>query len=264
MADLVSMHRDKAKKCLDRNHGSAEEKEAPLGEDEGSSLSMVPMASQETEQESARSQDYEFMMMMIITMMMMMMMMMMMTIHTVEHDEPLSTLPESRIQKTEATRRLRLRKGITIDSGAANNVMPRRMIRKKTAIRPSPSSIKGVNYIAANNGRIPNEGEFDFSFVTQEGHNETMVFQVAEVNKALGAVSYLVDNGYQVIFDKDLVTGRDLSYMRHKASGRTTRYRRDRNIWVLDAMIELDKEEKNEKPFHRPAWAIAEVNRKMP
>jgi hypothetical protein len=44
-----------------------------------------------------------------------------------------------------------------------------------------------------------------------------------------------------------------LSYMRHKASGRTTRYRRDRNIWVLDAMIEPDKEEKNEKPFHRPA-----------
>ena len=80
-----------------------------------------------------------------------------------------------------------------------------------------------------------------------------MVFQVAEVNTALGAVSYLVDSGYQVIFDKDLVTGRDLSYMRHKASGRTTRYRRDRNIWVLDAMIEPDKEEKNEKPFHRPA-----------
>ena len=76
---------------------------------------------------------------------------------------------------------------------------------------------------------------------------------MADVNKALGAVSYFVDNGYQVIFDKDLTTGRDLSYMRHKASGRTTRYRHDRGIWVLDAMIELDKEEKHEKPFRRPA-----------
>ena len=210
-----------------------------LGEDEGSSVSMAPVASQV-------SQDYELMMMML-------MMMMMITSNAVEHDEPLSTLPESKIQKIDATKRLRLRKGITIDSGAANNVMPRRMIRKKTAIRPSPSSIKGMHYIAANNGRIPNEGEFDFSFVTQEGHNETMVFQVAEVNKALGAVSYLVDNGYQVIFDKDLATDRDLSYMRHKASGRTTRYRRDRNIWVLDATVEHDKEENSEKPFHRPA-----------
>ena len=211
-----------------------------LGEDEGSSVSMAPVASQV-------SQDYELMMMML------MMMMMMITSNAVGHDEPLSTLPESKIQKIDATKRLRLRKGITIDSGAANNVMPRRMIRKKTAIRPSPSSIKGMHYIAANNGRIPNEGEFDFSFVTQEGHNETMVFQVAEVNKALGAVSYLVDNGYQVIFDKDLATDRDLSYMRHKASGRTTRYRRDRNIWVLDATVEHDKEENSEKPFHRPA-----------
>ena len=210
-----------------------------LGEDEGSSVSMAPVASQV-------SQDYELMMMML-------MMMMMITSNAVGHDEPLSTLPESKIQKIDATKRLRLRKGITIDSGAANNVMPRRMIRKKTAIRPSPSSIKGMHYIAANNGRIPNEGEFDFSFVTQEGHNETMVFQVAEVNKALGAVSYLVDNGYQVIFDKDLATDRDLSYMRHKASGRTTRYRRDRNIWVLDATVEHDKEENSEKPFHRPA-----------
>ena len=89
--------------------------------------------------------------------------------------------------------------------------------------------------------------------MTREGHDETIVFQVAEVNKALGAVSYLVDNGYQVIFDKDLATGRDLSYMRQKSSGRTTRFRRDRNIWVLDAMIKHDKEEKDEKPFHRPA-----------
>ena len=162
---------------------------------------------------------------MVMMMRMMIMMMILMIIRAAmsatakatakELDEPLSTLPESKIQKTERTKRLRLRKGITIDSGAANNVMPRRMIRRNTNIRPSPSSIKGVYYIAANNGRILNEGEFDFSFVTQEGHNETMVFQVAEVYKALGAVSYLVDNGYQVIFDKDLATGRDLSYTRH-------------------------------------------------
>ena len=214
---------------------------------------MIKNRNYKKEDDENKNDDHGYRRHVILMMVMIIMMMIIVTIRTVEHDELLSTLPESRIQKTEATRRLRLRKGITIDSGAANNVMPRRMIRKKTAIRPSPSSIKGVNYIAANNGRIPNEGEFDFSFVTQEGHNETMVFQVAEVNNALGAVSYLVDNGYQVIFDKDLATGRDLSYMRHKASGRTTRYRRDRNIWVLDAMIEPDKEEKNEKPFHRPA-----------
>ena len=80
-----------------------------------------------------------------------------------------------------------------------------------------------------------------------------MVFQVAEVNKALGSVIYLVDNAYKVIFDKDAASGRDLSHMIHKASGRTTRYRRDRNIWVLDALIESNNKETPEKPFHREA-----------
>ena len=112
------------------------------------------------------------------------------------------------------------------------------MVRRKDRIRPSPSSLKGEHYVAANNGRIPNEGEVDFEFITPDGHQEKMVFQIAEVNKALGSVSYLVDNGYRVAFDKDIATGKDLSFMIHKPSGRTTRFRRDRNVWVLNAIVE--------------------------
>ena len=137
-------------------------------------------------------------------------------------------------------KRLKLRRGITMDSGAANNVMPRRMVRNPSAIRPSPSSRKGVHYVTANDGRIPNEGEIDFSFTTQEGNGENFVVQIAEVNKFLGSISYLVDQGFRVTFDKDAATGRDLSMMVHKLSGRTSRFRRDRNIWILDAMIEAD------------------------
>ena len=111
------------------------------------------------------------------------------------------------MDEPNGSRRLKLRKGITIDSGAASNVMPRRMVRRKDRIRPSPSSLKGVQYVAANNGRIPNEGEVDFEFITPGGHQEKIVFQIAEVNKALGSVSYLVDNGYRVAFDEDAATG---------------------------------------------------------
>ena len=57
--------------------------------------------------------------------------------------------------------------------------------------------------MAANNGRIPNEGELDLGFQTSEGTPEAMTFQIAEVNKALGSISYLVDHGYKVVFDKD-------------------------------------------------------------
>ena len=80
-----------------------------------------------------------------------------------------------------------------------------------------------------------------------------MVFQIAEVNKALGSISYLVDNGYTVTFDKDLRTGKDISMMLHKESGRRTRFRRERNIWVLDVIVEEECEEQNGKPFQRQA-----------
>ena len=116
----------------------------------------------------------------------------------VEHDKDLFRFAEesAEVQRTlqPTTKMIKLKRGITIDSGAANNVMPRRMVRNKKMIRASPSSKRGVHYVAANGGRIPNEGEFDFEFSTQEGHEESMIFQIAEVNKALGAVSYLVGN----------------------------------------------------------------------
>ena len=133
-----------------------------------------------------------------------------------------------------------------MDSGAANNVMPRRMVRDKKGIRPSKGSMSGVHYVAANNGRTPNEGEHDFEFMMSEGDEEMMTFQVAEVNKALGSISYLVDKGYKVVFDQDEATGKDVSYMLNKKTGKCVRFRRERNVWILDAYIPAD-----EAPFQR-------------
>ena len=47
--------------------------------------------------------------------------------------------------------KLRLKRGITMDSGAGNNVMPRRMVMRKSDIRESEGSRNGVHYVAANN-----------------------------------------------------------------------------------------------------------------
>ena len=146
------------------------------------------------------------------------------------------------------TRKMRLKRGITMDSGAANNVMPKRMITKRNKIRPSPGSIKGTHYVAANNGRIPNEGEYDFEFETNEGQKKSLCFQVAEVNKALGSISYLVDHDYRIVFDKDEESGVDISSMVHKPTGTVTRFRRQKNVWILDAIIEAE-----ETPFPRRA-----------
>ena len=144
---------------------------------------------------------------------------------------------------------MKLRRGITVDSGASANVMPKRMLRKQK-MRPSPGSRRGAHYLAANNGRIANEGECDFKFQTVEGNKQNLTFQIAEVNKALGAVSYLVDDGYRVIFDKDEKTGHDLSMMIHKKTGVTSRFRRERNVWILDVLVDA---EDSDDDFHRHA-----------
>ena len=146
--------------------------------------------------------------------------------------------------------KLKLKKGITMDSGAGNNVMPRRMVIKKSEIRESEGSRRGVHYVAANDGRIPNEGEYDLNFSTVEGQEQCLTFQIAEVNKALCAVSNLVDNGFRVVFDKNMKTNQDTSHMLHKETGVTTRYRRTRNVWVLDAFIDGETNNKDQS-FHR-------------
>ena len=157
-----------------------------------------------------------------------------------------ATLPA----RKAGVRRLRMVRGMTVDSGAADNVIPRRMVKgKNNRIRPSPGSRRGVHYVSASNERIPNEGECDFGFSTRDGQEQTYTFQIAEVNKALCAVSYLVDKGNQVIFDQDEVTGMDTSRIVNKKTGKVIQLVRDRNVWTIDAYVDEDV---NEGPgFHR-------------
>ena len=126
-----------------------------------------------------------------------------------------------------------------MDSGAHDNVIPRRMLRGRARIRPSAASKAGIHYVAANNGRIANEGEADFAFRTTEGNDLEWTFQVAEVNKALASVSALVDANCRATFDRDEVTKADISFIYNKTTGVSTKLRRERNVWVLDAWIDV-------------------------
>ena len=114
-------------------------------------------------------------------------------------------------------------------------------------MRPSKASEAGVHYVAANNGRIPNEGEADLEFKSAEGHPHSWTFQIAEVNKVLAAVSALVDSGCRVVFDRDAKTGSDISFIVDKATGVETKLRRENNVWVVDAWVEDTDED-----FRRP------------
>ena len=162
-------------------------------------------------------------------------------------DRDLLVLPSDRkrtpVMSTKVGgRRLKMSRGITVDSGAADNVMPRKLLRKWMRVRPSKASKAGVHYVAANDARIPNEGEVDFEFQTKDGQKHSWLFQVAGVNKVLASVSSLVDTGHVVTFEKDDATGVDLSFITHKASGRSIKMRRERNVWTIDTFVDEDQD----------------------
>ena len=134
---------------------------------------------------------------------------------------------------------MKMTRGITVDSGGADPVMPRRMFRgRNNQIRPSAGSKAGVHHIAADNARIRNEGEAALNFTTAEGNKESWTFQIAAVNAVLCAVSYLVDHRMRVIFDQDEKTGVDTSHIFNKKTGTTTKMKRERNVWTTEAFID--------------------------
>ena len=86
-----------------------------------------------------------------------------------------------------------MKRGITMDSGAGDNVFPNRMVSTRR-IRISPGQRQGLHYVGPTSHRIPNLGEVDLDFMTLEGHDESWVCQIADVNKPLGAISDRVDH----------------------------------------------------------------------
>ena len=123
-----------------------------------------------------------------------------------------------------------------MDSGAGANVIPRRMINSNR-VKPSAGFIRGLCFVAANDGKIPNEGGVELEFSTLEGTDENWTFQVAGANKPLGSIADRVDNRCRVVYDKDDETGQDLSYLYNKATKKITEMRREGNVWKIDAIV---------------------------
>ena len=121
-------------------------------------------------------------------------------------------------------------RGITIDSGAAESVIPSNLA-PQFPITATDASKAGVNYVAANGGKLPNQGEKKITFSTREGVTRNMTFQVAPVSKPLGSVSRIMHQGNRVVFDEEG------SYIMHKATGQTMELKEKDGVCVLDAWL---------------------------
>ena len=129
---------------------------------------------------------------------------------------------------------MRVRNGITMDSGCSVFVMPSDWLTM-FALEESAGSRSGQTYTAAAKGGKPilNEGQRTIKFFTQEGEKKKVTCQVAGVNKILASVALICDNGNHVIF-------RDVGgEIVNDKTGAVTPFRRHGNIYVLDAWIPL-------------------------
>ena len=175
----------------------------------------------------------------------MIMMMMMTTCAGTEEDElsrhlgPLGSEKKSTPTWRKSTRDylaglIKLPRGITVDSGAADSVFPCSWVRK-ALMRASAGSLAGLFYVAASGQKLNNLGEFLFKFVTPDGSEASIMFQLADINKPLASVAHLTDLGYCVVFNRH--NGRDVSYLLHKATNQYLKMRRERGVFVIDAYL---------------------------
>ena len=124
----------------------------------------------------------------------------------------------------------RIRKGLTVDSGAADHVMPVGWLIL-LAVLQSVGQRMGLHYVAADGTRIPNVGQQLVKFMTVDGTWCELMFQLAAINKPLVSVSKLIEQGYKVIFDEDK------SYIIHKKSKKIIKMRKEKGVFVVDAYI---------------------------
>ena len=105
-----------------------------------------------------------------------------------------------------------------VDSGAVHSVTPPGLFPGPTV--PSPWSMAGRGYRAANGSAIANLGQVAVRFCTAEGDRCAIPFQVAAVDQPLLSVAHLAAAGNRVELDNtkgrvvNLATGRSIALER--------------------------------------------------
>lgn len=122
---------------------------------------------------------------------------------------------------------------ITIDSGAAESVMPKNFL-PGLAIEPA-SGMKGqAKYVAANGSRMGNYGQKKVPLRTNMGGNkQAITFQVTDVTKPLAAVSRIVEKGNVVQFGPKA----EDNFIRNSAGSKIP-IRQERGTYVIDVQYD--------------------------
>ena len=132
-----------------------------------------------------------------------------------------------------------------VDSGAADPVARSGTFSGK--VSPSAMSKSGRKYRGPDGTRIPNEGQQEVQFTSDEGHRCGMTWQIADVERPLIAVSHLSAAGNNVIFTK---TGGEIVNI---ASGKKIKIQRKGGVYVLRMWVPAPTPVSKPSTFARPA-----------
>ena len=123
---------------------------------------------------------------------------------------------------------------ITIDSGACDTVMPENMC-PHISLLSSDSSRAGLEYEVANGEGLPNLGEKKCLMMTEDSDMmKRVIFQCADVHKALLSVSRVADLGYECVF------GKNGGQLRDVVTGDVVSLHRRGNLYVMRAWVKQD------------------------
>ena len=103
-------------------------------------------------------------------------------------------------------------------------------------IHESPGSLRGQEFMSASEHELPNLGEQVLNVVMGDGKETSIKYAIADVSRALNAVTEICDHGNRVIF------GRGGGVIENLQTGKQTPFKREGNIYCLDYWV---------KPFTR-------------
>ena len=122
---------------------------------------------------------------------------------------------------------------ITMDSGAAENVIPNDLLTGVPTIETERSQHAKRNggYATASGQAMPNNGEQQVALMTKEGCQKGLRFQKTGVRKPLASVSRICEYGHRVVFEKGN------SYIEDCRTGEQIFLREVDGLFVLDAWV---------------------------
>jgi hypothetical protein len=116
-----------------------------------------------------------------------------------------------------------------VDSGATDTVMNEEAL-ECVETKPGQAFRQGVKYEVANGVRIANEGEKEFTGVSNEGMIRSIKAQVCAVTKSLLSVKRIVGAGHRVVFD-------DESYIEDKSSGERMKLEEKEGMYMVKLWV---------------------------